>query len=74
MWDDWRNNPIPIPVYPSEFENSDIYMKRISTGEEIQLTDFPGIEYFPRVKGNRVYFMMGDDNNVLSVFMIELEP
>jgi beta propeller repeat protein len=74
VWGDWRNNPIPIPVYPSEFENSDIYMKRISTGEETQLTDFPGMEYFPRLKGNRVYFMMGDDNNVLSVFMIELEP
>ncbi len=72
VWEDWRNNPNPIPVYSNEFHNSDIYMKDLSTGDTTQLTDFEGMEMYPRVQGNRVYFRMADGNGGSGIFMIEL--
>lgn len=72
VWEDWRNNPNPVPVLSTEFHNSDIYMKDLSTGVETQLTDFASMEAFPRVHGNRVFFRMDDGNGEASVFMIEL--
>jgi beta propeller repeat protein len=79
VWEDWRNNPNPRPVYSHEFVNSDIYLKNLRTGKEIQLTSsFKGtgskksLETDPQVDGSRVFFRMGDGQKV-SVFMIDLE-
>ncbi len=51
----------------------DIYGKNLATGEEVQLTDLPGIEERARVDGGRVFYLAVDAENKTSVFMIDLK-
>ncbi len=67
VWPDLRNDPL-YPNDPWSATNSDIYGYRISTGEEIQITDSPIRDVCPKIFGNRVYFVMMDDAGVLSIF------
>jgi beta propeller repeat protein len=71
-WEDWRNNPNPTPRYSNEYQNSDIYLKDLRTGKEVQLTQFKGFELMPRVDGGRVFYVMSDGKKA-SVFMIDAQ-
>lgn len=79
VWMDWRNNkPTPTPKFMgSQRLNSDIYMKDLKTGKEIQITAFAAkgykdLELDPRIDRNRVFFRMIYQGGV-AVFMIDLK-
>ncbi len=67
VWPDLRNDP-SYPNDPWSATNTDIYGYRVSTGEEIQITDSPIRDVCPKIFGNKVYFKMFDDAGVQSIF------
>jgi len=68
VWDDLRNDPENPNFYPAA-DNVDIYGYRISTGEEMQLTDLPGKEWVMELHDNHVFFLMDDGTGVENIFM-----
>jgi len=72
VWEDWRNNPKPIPRYGGDFKNADIFARNVKTGEEVQLTQFPGMELRPQVDNGRVFFSMTISIGKGALFMIDL--
>ena len=72
VWQDWRNSPGEMSQ-GGKAPNSDIYAENLKTGKEVQLTDFPGLELFPRVDEDRIFYRSFDTKNQSSVFMIDLK-
>lgn len=70
-WKDYRNDP--CPNLECRETNTDIYYYRISTGRESQATSEPKIETKPRIWGDRIFFQMRDSEDILSIFMKEVE-
>ena len=70
FWADCRNDP----ENSAECWNNqwDIYMKDLTSGEETRLTDLSGGEIPVAIWENKLYFLMLDLENILSVFEIEL--
>jgi len=66
-WIDYRNDP--CPNIECRETNLDIYYYRISTGREYQATSLDGVEGRPRIWENRIFFIMRDSTDVLSIFM-----
>lgn len=78
VWMDYRNNSGTMtPSYPSEYGRCDVFLKDLSTGTEVQLTDFdhvdmPPSECRPRIDHGRVFYSAIVPKWGRAVFMIDL--
>ncbi len=70
-WMDCRNDPMH-PDHCDYGDRMDIYIYDIPSGTETLATDFPGHKFYPRLHGNKLYFEMGDNDGVSSIFEITL--
>ena len=68
VWEDYRNNPNPTEPDAYKAKNVDIYARNLATGDELQLTDLPGIEMRPRITSGLVFFRAA-----AGIFMIDLK-
>jgi hypothetical protein len=73
VWSDLRDDPEYPNSYPAA-TNRNIYGYRISTGEEMQLTDLPGKEWVMELHDNHVFFLMDDGTGVENIFMRDVPP
>jgi hypothetical protein len=71
-WTDTRDDP----DHPDEWliaDNWNVYAYRISTGEEMRLTDLPGREEAVEMLDGRVFFWMTDDAHITDrIFMVDV--